>query len=255
VIVHHDPVVKHRGTGGAPASSSAPQQERRRSGRGNGQNGNGGNGNGSGGGSSNGNGGSASSGNGSSQSAPATKPHGITDDAKNALAKIAASTIATHTGAVNIITQEQSDAAKASSTATVEAPPASSEGAEPAETPQATPDAVTVDTQAPSRGRKGSRRARQAKPVVETEAGVESEPTASETVAPPAVIELPAIEILDIPVAKAPAAQRRISNRDAEVLLDSVLGALPEPKQPGQGRSRSRRVSTAALSAPTPEQQ
>jgi ribonuclease E len=34
-----------------------------------------------------------------------------------------------------------------------------------------------------------------------------------------------------------------------------VLEALPEPKRPGQGRSRSRRVSTAALSAPTPEQE
>ena len=33
---------------------------------------------------------------------------------------------------------------------------------------------------------------------------------------------------------------------EAEMLLDSVLDALPEPKAPGQGRSR-RRVSTAAL--------
>ena len=33
---------------------------------------------------------------------------------------------------------------------------------------------------------------------------------------------------------------------EADMLLDSVLSALPEPKAPGQGRSR-RRVSTAAL--------
>jgi ribonuclease E len=249
VIVHHDPVVKHRGAGSAPAASSAPQQERRRSGRGNG---NGGNGGGSNGGNGNGNG-PSSNGTGSSngaspsQGAPATKPHGITDDAKNALAKIAASTIATHTGAVNIITQEQSEAAKAAQT-----PPVDVQAAAPVpEVAQSTPDAATDDVPATSRGRKGSRRARQARPVLEAE----ELSTASDAAGSPAVVELPAIEILDIPVAKAPASQRRISTHDAEVLLDSVLGALPEPKQPGQGRSRSRRVSTAALSAPTPEQQ
>ena len=44
---------------------------------------------------------------------------------------------------------------------------------------------------------------------------------------------------------------------DYDLLLDSVLSALPEPKAPGQGRGR-RRVTTAALSgtpvAATPEQ-
>jgi ribonuclease E len=45
---------------------------------------------------------------------------------------------------------------------------------------------------------------------------------------------------------------------EKEILLDSVLNALPEPKAPGQGRSR-RRVTTAALTGtpvphlPTPE--
>ena len=54
-----------------------------------------------------------------------------------------------------------------------------------------------------------------------------------------------AVEILDIPVATAPREPRRVSP-DAEQLLDSVLEALPEPKQPGQGRSRrSRRASSA----------
>jgi ribonuclease E len=248
VIVHHDPVVKHRGTNSAPAASSAPQQERRRSGRGNGNgNGNGGNGNGGNGNGSSNNGSGSSNGASSSQGVPATKPHGITDDAKNALAKIAASTIATHTGAVGIITQEQSDAAKVE-----QAPPVDvSAAVQVPEAAQPTPDADTADVPATSRGRKGSRRARQAKPVLEAE----ELSTASDAAETPAVVELPAIEILDIPVAKAPASQRRISTHDAEVLLDSVLGALPEPKQPGQGRSRSRRVSTAALSAPTPEQQ
>ncbi|QWT22943.1 Rne/Rng family ribonuclease [Subtercola sp. PAMC28395] len=58
-------------------------------------------------------------------------------------------------------------------------------------------------------------------------------------------VDLP---ILDIPVS-APVVQNR-KREDADKLLGSVLDALPEPKQPGQGRSRNRRVSTAALSAP-----
>jgi ribonuclease E len=63
-----------------------------------------------------------------------------------------------------------------------------------------------------------------------------------------------AVEILDIPVTKATRQQRRISTHDAEQILDSVLEALPEPKQPGQGRSRvSRRAGSSGqvVSAPT----
>src|SRR5690606_15551496 len=68
IIVHHDPVTKHRQT---------PQPEQRRS-RGKGG--------------SNGSGSSNSGSNGSS--APKTATHAITEDVKNALAQIAASTIA-----------------------------------------------------------------------------------------------------------------------------------------------------------------
>jgi ribonuclease E len=54
------------------------------------------------------------------------------------------------------------------------------------------------------------------------------------------------IEILDIPVSKQSRGNRRRRTPDTEVLLDSVLEALPEPKQSGQGRARvSRRASTA----------
>ena len=78
---------------------------------------------------------------------------------------------------------------------------------------------------------------------------------ATEAASPPEPDELrPELSILEIPVVPTATNRRRISTHDAEVLLDSVLDALPEPKQPGQGRSRSRRVSTAALSAPTPDQ-
>lgn len=57
------------------------------------------------------------------------------------------------------------------------------------------------------------------------------------------------VAILDIPIAATKREPRRVSG-DAESLLDSVLQALPEPKQPGQGRSRSRRVSSPSISAP-----
>ena len=60
------------------------------------------------------------------------------------------------------------------------------------------------------------------------------------------------VEILDIPVTKT-RSQRKPRVADAEELLGSVLEALPEPKQPGQGRARvSRRAgsSGAVVSAP-----
>jgi ribonuclease E len=61
-----------------------------------------------------------------------------------------------------------------------------------------------------------------------------------------------AIAILDIPVKKGTRQQRRISTKDAEDILDSVLDALPEPKQPGQGRSRRpRRASSAGTTVTT----
>ena len=53
------------------------------------------------------------------------------------------------------------------------------------------------------------------------------------------------VAILDIPVQKSPRSRRPVSKQVTDQLLDSVLDALPEPKQPGQGRSRSRRVTTA----------
>jgi ribonuclease E len=65
--------------------------------------------------------------------------------------------------------------------------------------------------------------------------------------------ETPPVE--EAPVAAAPAERpkkprkKRESSKpktETDILLDSVLSALPEPKAPGQGRSR-RRVTTAAL--------
>ena len=90
VIVHHDPVLKHR-SAGAPGNNGGPasgQQDRRRPAR-------------------SGSNGQSTGGNGPSGLAPAVKTHGITDGAKSALAQIAASTIHTNTGPVQVVTAEQ----------------------------------------------------------------------------------------------------------------------------------------------------
>jgi ribonuclease E len=65
-----------------------------------------------------------------------------------------------------------------------------------------------------------------------------------------------AVEILDIPVpvVKGARSSRRISTQDAEQILGSVLGALPEPKQPGQGRVRASRRASSAGAVVTPSE-
>ncbi|MGN6274296.1 MAG: Rne/Rng family ribonuclease [Protaetiibacter sp.] len=151
LIVHHDPVFKHRG------QQSEPQQSSGRGRRGRGGNGNGGNGGGGGG--------------NQAASAPKTTTHEITDDVRNALAKIAAKTV--HHDA-------QADAVSEAAPAQI------------AEAVAAAP-----------------------------------------------------VEILDIPIEPVRAQKRPVVDPDA--VLGSVLDALPEPKKPGQGRTRrSRRASSAA---------
>ncbi|MFI5060300.1 MAG: hypothetical protein ACHP7F_02550, partial [Actinomycetales bacterium] len=179
-------------------------------------------------------GGSVSTGNG--HTAGAT--HAITDDAKNALAQIAASTLAAHA-------HEHAEPAAASaepSTAPVEGATgtdgtihgkhvaeaeavanAASEAAAEAEPAAASP--AVDDAPKKSRKKGGARTDTPSEPEVPT-----AEP----------------VTLLDIPVVAAPV-KRRPKAKDAEQLLDSVLDSLPQPKQPGQGRGRSRRVSTAAI--------
>ena len=55
-------------------------------------------------------------------------------------------------------------------------------------------------------------------------------------------------------MARAESRSKRVTGKAADDLLGSVLDALPEPKQPGQGRSRSRRASSNGVtSAPVRE--
>jgi ribonuclease E len=168
IIVHHDPVTRHRQTAQPPLENSNGNRRGR--------------------------GGKGSSGSSPASTAPrngagpAGGTHAITEDVRKALAQVAASTVHEHGEHA-----EGSDHG-----ATVEAMQVVVE-----ETPAAQVFAVQSD-------------------------------------------EDGATAILDIPVAKTGRAPRRVSQKDAEQLLETVLEALPEPRQPGQGRSRvSRRASNS----------
>ncbi|GHD39061.1 Rne/Rng family ribonuclease [Mycetocola manganoxydans] len=222
VVVHHDPIVKHR---------QSPQPETKR--RGKGSNGSdrssGGNGNGNG--------------SGNASSAPKASTHAITDDAKNALAKIAASTIAHHT-------DEE---------APVEAPVA--ESSERRNEPRGEQNESRNDrndqrgdrnesrgNRNESRSERNERRNGRGRGQKQPQQDAEQAPAAERVAAAPAQTsaEAPSLAILDIPIEPARQPQR-VDARAAEDLLGSVLDALPEPKEPGKGRARRRRVTTAAL--------
>jgi ribonuclease E len=190
VLVHHDPVTKNR-----PQTQSAQPEQAggRRNRRGSGS------GSGSG---SNSVGNSNNNGSGSSTTGAATVKnssgtHAITEDVRNALARVASVTVAPTTEIPVIVLADP--------------PP-------PAASRTAPPEASTPP-----------------------EASAPAEPS---------------VAILDIPVSSKARRPRTISTEDAEQILDSVLDALPEPKQPGQGRARgSRRASSAGqvVSAPSVE--
>ncbi|QHC63076.1 Rne/Rng family ribonuclease [Rathayibacter festucae] len=262
VIVQHDPVVKHR-------STAAPQQERRRGGKpageqpANGRSGSAGQ-----------NGYSAQNGAGAQNGSKPVSTHAITDDAKNALAQIAASTI--HPAAVRHAAEE-AVALVDEATTTAETQPAE----QPADPSAEQSGEQSAERQGESSGRRERpargerrRRGRDREPRQDTpESGEQQEsapaaretaqePAAQEPAAQPVAAEAPAaqapvVPILDIPIPPAPVVtERRVPSAVAEHLLDSVLDALPAPKQPGQGRAKSRRVTTAALTgiAVVPEQ-
>jgi ribonuclease E len=203
VVVHHDPVTKHRQT--------AQPETRRSRGKGGSGGGNGGNGD-------SGRGNGQSNGQQKSAAGNGGGTHAITDDVKNALAQIAASTI------------PHADAAVTDASAPVESAEPVSAGV-----PTEVSTAASTDLPAASSDsvqKSGRQRLQQSEPPV---------------AAPEA-----AVAILDIPVKKGTRTSRRISTQDAEQILDSVLDALPEPKQPGQGRSRvSRRASSAGTVTPS----
>ncbi|WP_104191076.1 Rne/Rng family ribonuclease [Cryobacterium sp. Y82] len=323
IIVHHDPVIKHRQT-------AQPPQERRPRAKGSST-------------AASTNGGNNASGNGrdnsgqrdsfnrdahfgSSTGFDAPKggqgTHGITEDAKQALALIAARTI-TRTGSIAIIPAPDAraagaDAAKAApvsteatttgqgtieqasteqvttaqdSTAQASTAQDSTEQTEQAEQAEPASTERSRGRQPRSRGQNGrtqqsrseQARARQASteqasteqaepavsaaPVseqVSTQAAPDAAPRTrggrSTLAAGAPAVSTPevqtsvsntseSVDILDIPVKKSTRTARRPSKQVTDQLLDSVLDSLPEPKLPGQGRARSRRVTTAGGSA------
>ncbi|MCJ1710932.1 Rne/Rng family ribonuclease [Clavibacter michiganensis subsp. phaseoli] len=246
IIIHHDPLMAHKQTPQEPVQG----QGRRRGGKGQQEHGTGG-GNGGG---ARGNGGGQAQ---QQQRPPAASTHSITDDARSALVKIATSTIQTVTEAIDRVED------------VVRTPDGSAEAPSQA-------DAAPVEEQPrgdrPRRSRGGRGRASSATaeapesseaqaPAAEAPSAPAEDPTPADapveepalsTLEPREAIRLEPVQILDIPVASTRTAPRRVSSADAEQLLGSVLDALPQPKEPGQGRSRSRRVSTQTLTTPAP---
>lgn len=234
VVVHHEPVVKHR-------QPQQQQQGERRRGRGGqqpqGSNGNGGNG------SSNNGAGGASNGNGNGHAPGVT--HAITDDAKNALAQIAASTLAAHGHEGEHPVDGETAAPAAVADDTNAAAAADSGHGKHVADADAAAEVAPAATDAPKKSRRKSSK-KAAAPSTDDAAEAQDAAAASDRPVQADASEA-AVTLLDIPVAVATAPSRRAPSKETEQLLDSVLDALPQPKQPGQGRGRSRRVSTAAI--------
>ncbi|MGN6743230.1 MAG: Rne/Rng family ribonuclease [Amnibacterium sp.] len=74
-----------------------------------------------------------------------------------------------------------------------------------------------------------------------------AEAPAAEAQAPAAEPEAPAAPLIELPEPHREPQAARVPKEVAVDLLDSVLDALPAPRRPGEGRRRSRRVSTPAL--------
>jgi ribonuclease E len=229
---------------------------------------------------------------------PTTGTHAITDDVKNALSRIAASTIAHAEDGDRPADSDSAATAAAAVEAAIDAAAASVSSARPDGAQEDTSDEPRR-SRGGRKGRRGSRSrdgdqgeqqgggqrdaqaddqpAREAPvseessssapaPVVEApaadvapaaaQAPVATEPTApakrgSRRAASTATVTPEAsVAILDIPVAATRREPRKMSTQDAEQILEGVLGALPEPKQPGQGRGRSRRASSSGTTTP-----
>jgi ribonuclease E len=297
IVIHHDPVVRHRQT-------AQPPQERRPRSKSNGNGHDGGQGSSR----NTGSGSNGSGGNGHSATTDAAPKagqgtHGITEDAKHALALIAARTISRSlTGAIPVIESTESNAAAAgaaTASATVTAPAVEPAGVETSRGDSGTTALVTSEptdvlstsaeaadarsepassgrsTSRGNRGRSGrasrptddataagdaasgapaadsaaTERAQDAATTSASTSNAVDTPEAASQAAPDAsggaAGDVDGVEILDIPVKKNPRNRRPVSKQVTDQLLDSVLDSLPEPKQPGQGRSRSRRVTTA----------
>jgi ribonuclease E len=180
IIVHHDPVTRHRQSAQPPIEGGGRRGRK----------------------------GPASGGQGSTapRSTPASSngTHAITEEMRRALAQVAASTV--HPDHAHVDSAPDAPAADTATDAPVEAAPKRS---------------------GRSRGSRGSGGGKAA-------ADAPTEP------------EAPAIDLPDLDSEPADRPARRVKPKDAEQILDAVLDALPEPPQPGQGRSRVSRRATSS---------
>ncbi|WP_127793493.1 Rne/Rng family ribonuclease [Agromyces sp. LHK192] len=232
IIVHHEPILRHR--------QQQPQPERRRN-----------------------RGGQQQQPQREQQPPAEHKPHPgaheITEDVKHALAQIAASTIAGQHAAADASPASESAEAAVQAERPAEASTrsgrrgrrrASRGGQSVAVVSPTTREGADEDrTDAPADVSPVSARAEVPEPAEpeRTDATdvIEAPPGADAVDDEQAEQQLPLIDLPDLP----DVAERRQPPVDADALLGSVLDALPAPKQPGEGRNRSRRVSTSAVSA------
>ncbi|WGD36272.1 Rne/Rng family ribonuclease [Lysinibacter sp. HNR] len=230
VVVHGEPIEKHR---------SSQNESRRRNGKG------------------------SSSHSAPAVQAPSAQAHAITDDAKNALAQIAASTISgakddDSTDPDYDETEESFVAEKlelprgrkrnlnvdVSDISTTEALE-SSLGldlslirAQRPEPSQAAQKSSAPPARKPRRASASAGSGGLNLPII-TGSSTEDEEHGSQE-----PIEVP---VLGIPIVSKTERPARVSVSDAEQILGSVLDALPEPPAPGRSRSRSRRVTTSPI--------
>ncbi len=122
--------------------------------------------------------------------------------------------------------------------------PAQSTEAQPAAQQQPEPPAAPEQEQPPAAPEQEQR----SREPEQDAAPEQPEQAAPEPPAAAQPAEQTAAPLLDLPQPHQDP-RSRLPKRHAEDLLDSVLEALPAPKSPGQGRRRSRRVSTATLTA------
>ena len=274
VIVRHDPTTKHR-------QSPQPEVGRRARKGGNDSSGNtNGNGpasgNSGGNGNSNGNGNTRSGSTGQAAAAPqkaGNGTHAITDDVRNALAQIATSTIAAQSadvieGATAVETAGETAVPVIRAARTRVVAPVTELSPVELPTPEVAAGEVAKrgvpKTDQPKRSRsQGGVSAVSASSTEAADSGRDNRPEAA-SIDPASAGSAqagpgnpspgtdaagntgPDAIVLDLPVHQQPKATKRISPSDAEQILGSVLDALPEPRQPGQGRTRtSRRASSA----------
>ena len=239
VIVHHDPVVRHRGSS---SSSGSPQSGRRSRGGNSNNNGGGGGNQGQ---NQNQNQGQNGGANGPAPAGTNGGTHGITEGAKTALAQIAASTL---------VPAEADAAAPAETTVTAVAAEGASARSRNKRGSQSGPssvDEIVLPNGAEDNGgdaprKRKKRRSSSSGSNSGSASGSNSGSGSNAGVQAGSVSGPGSTSAFGVAASGSVQAVAAAPKTEKEQLFDSVLNALPEPKAPGQGRGR-RRVTTAAL--------